>query len=150
KPGLCAGFFVARSRPEPDGFHKSRGRQAEHTARPASSTGGSMPTPHQINILIHVTAGSIALLIGLLILALRKGDARHRALGRTAVTFAGLSVAAALVGALVWRGRLDLMGVSVLVTYQIWSGLRSLRLRDGGRRAIDALPALGVLGLGVL
>jgi uncharacterized membrane protein len=105
---------------------------------------------HHANIITHVTAGGIALLIGLVILSLPKGDRRHRYLGRTAVTFASAAITAAFVGNLVWRGRLDLLGVNVLTAYQLWSGLRALHLRHGGRDITDWLPALIVSGLGWL
>ncbi len=105
---------------------------------------------HHINILVHVAAGSLALLLGLVMLALRKGDRRHRALGRVTLAIVGVAVAAAIVGAFVWRGRFDLMGVSVLSAYQMWAGVRALRLRQAGRRFIDLGPAIAVVALGVL
>ncbi len=109
----------------------------------------SLSTLHHLNILIHVAAGSLAMLAGLIVLSLPKGDRRHRIGGRITLSLAGLGIAAALIGAFVFRGRVDLMGVSVLTSYQIWSGLRSLRLKDGGRRPLDFLPALILFGLGL-
>jgi len=107
-----------------------------------------MPSVHTLNILTHVTAGTLAMIAGLIILSLPKGDRRHRFMGRIAAVLAGFSIAAALIGAFVFRGRIDLMGVSVLTAYQVWSGLRSLRLQQAGRRPIDWLPALVLLGAG--
>jgi len=108
----------------------------------------SSDTLHHLNILVHVTAGSIAIVLGLVVLSLRKGDRRHRVLGRIVLTIVGISVGAALVGAFVWRGRVDLIGVSILSAYQIWSGVRAIRLHGGGRRLVDLVPALAILMLG--
>ncbi len=108
-----------------------------------------MSSIHTVNILVHVTAASLAMVAGLIVLSLPKGDLRHRIGGRITLSLAGLGITAALIGAFVFRGRVDLMGVSVLTSYQIWSGLRSLRLKDGGRQLVDVLPALILFGLGL-
>ncbi len=104
-----------------------------------------MPSPHMLNILIHVSAGTVTILLGLIILSRRKGDRWHVRLGRAAVASASISVATALLGAFVFRAKFDLMGASLLVGYHLWAGLRALSLKDRGRRLADLAPALGVV-----
>lgn len=106
-----------------------------------------MPSLHSLNILIHVTTGCIAIVLGLVLLARRKGDAMHRRLGRITVTIVAISMVAALAGAVLFRGKADLLGVTLLVSYHLWAGIRALRLRDNGRRPADLLPALAMLVL---
>lgn len=108
-----------------------------------------MPDLHSLNIFTHVLSASAALLTGLFILGRRKGNRLHRLNGRLMLGLTGLSVAAALIGAFLFRGKLDLMGVSVLVAYQLWSGPRALRLRNRGRKWPDMIPALSLLGGGI-
>ncbi len=104
---------------------------------------------HTINIIVHVSAGCLAILLGLVQLARRKGDLTHRRLGRVTVTIAATSIAAALLGALVFRGKTDLIGVSFLTAYQLWSGARALHLKHNGRGPLDLLPALALVAGGI-
>ena len=97
---------------------------------------------HPFNILVHVSAGSVAIVIGLFLLATPKGTARHKALGRLMLGVASLCVACALFGALAFRGQADLIGVSFLVSYIIYSGFRSIHLKRAGRGPWDLGPAL--------
>jgi len=51
-------------------------------------------------------------------------------------------------GVLVFRSRLDLAGVSVLVGYHIWAGVRALHLTSNGRGWRDLGPAMAVVSAG--
>ncbi len=97
---------------------------------------------HSVNILVHIGAGSVAIAIGLFVLATTKGTSRHKALGRLMLATASLCVACALFGALAFRGQADLIGVSFLVAYIIYSGFRSIHLKETGRGPWDIGPAL--------
>lgn len=107
-----------------------------------------MPALHTLNILTHITAGSLAILAGLIILARPKGDAPHRALGRITLSLAILCVSTALIGAFLFRGKLDLMGASLIISYNLWGGMRALKLSDNGRQAADLVPAIVVFIFG--
>ena len=107
-------------------------------------------SPHLLNIIVHVSAGCVAIALGLIQLARRKGDRLHVRLGRVAVTIAAVSLAAAMLGAVLFRGKTDLIAVSVLTAYQLWSGMRSLRLRHNGRGLVDVIPALALVAGGVV
>lgn len=106
---------------------------------------------HGLNVAIHVGAGLVALGLGLWQLLARKGDGAHRRRGVWAWRVAVLCVASALLGALVFRPSPDLVAVSVLVGYQLYSGRRCLPLARNGRAVADwgvaALLLLVALGL---
>lgn len=108
-----------------------------------------MPDFHTLNIIAHITTGSLAILAGLLILSRPKGDKAHRVTGRVTLALATLCVSTALIGAFIFRGKLDLMGASLIISYNLWAGMRALKLRDNGRRTADLVPAIGVFILGV-
>lgn len=111
-----------------------------------------MPDFHTLNIIAHITTGSLAILAGLLILSRPKGDKAHRVTGRVTLALATLCVSTALIGAFIFRGKLDLMGASLIISYNLWAGMRALKLRDNGRRTADLVPAIMVfiLGLGLI
>lgn len=106
------------------------------------------PSLHLLNIGLHAGAGALAILIGAAQLALTKGDAGHRRRGQAALAIMSLSVAAAMAGAILFKGVMDLLGVSALVAYQLYSATRALRLRKGGRLIQDVAPAFLVFGSG--
>jgi len=110
-----------------------------------------MPSPshlHLANILIHIATGSLVILLGLRLLVSTKGDRAHRVRGRTALIIAGFSLATALLGAVIYRAKPDLLCVCLLMIYHIWAGLRALRLKNRGRGPFDGLPALMMVGIG--
>lgn len=104
-----------------------------------------MPDLHTLNIITHITAGSIAIITGTLVLSRRKGDAAHRTAGRVTLTLAILCVSTALIGAFLFRGKLDLMGASLIISYNLWAGVRALKLKQNGRHPADLVPAMLVV-----
>lgn len=104
---------------------------------------------HTLNIITHITAGSLAICVGLVVLARRKGDTTHKRFGWATVALIGLTVSTALIGAFVFRGKLDLMGASIVISYNLWAGLRALKLKHNGRGIADLLPAIGVVASGM-
>ena len=108
-----------------------------------------MPDFHTPNMIAHITTGSLAILAGLLILSRPKGGKAHRVTGRVTLALAILCVSTALIGAFIFRGKLDLMGASLIISYNLWAGMRALKLRDNGRRIADLVPAIVVFILGV-
>ncbi len=104
---------------------------------------------HQFNIVLHVGAGSATLLLGLWQLTAAKGGQTHGRRGRWTLAVACISLAAAIAGAIFFRPQPDLIAVSLLVSYYVYSGWRCLRLPRNGRAAADWLPAVG-LGLAAL
>jgi len=105
-----------------------------------------MSTLHLLNLVVHVAAGTVGLVIGFTLLARRKGTRRHRAWGRrfgAATLVVGLSAA---VGSVFFRFLPLFAVLNVVVIYQLVSGWRVIYTREAGPAPIDALwTATGVL-----
>jgi len=94
---------------------------------------------HALNIVTHVAAGSIALALGFATIFNEKGTRRHRQLGHAFFLFALITCVSAMVGSIFFRFILVFAILSVMVPYQLISGVRAARTRDGGPAAGDAL-----------
>ncbi|MCV2362232.1 hypothetical protein LNV23_02065 [Paucibacter sp. DJ1R-11] len=100
------------------------------------------PTVHASSLALHIGGGLLTAAMSLQQLLLRhKGDAAHARRGRRVLRLATLTVLVAVLGTLLYRPRPDLLTISLLVGYQIYSGVRCLRLANNGRRIADWLPA---------
>jgi len=88
-----------------------------------------MNTLFNLLLFLHILAGSISLLIGTLVLALKKGDRRHRLLGK--IFYYGMIVngLASLVLALLHPNPV-LFTVGIFSLYMVLTGRRVLRLRQ--------------------
>lgn len=96
-------------------------------------------------VLVHVGTGAIALALGPVLFARRKGDRRHRRLG---TGFVALMLVTCASGAalLAWRFNPFLAGVTAFSAYNAATAWRAVRWRAAGRpQPLDA--ALGYLGL---
>lgn len=101
-----------------------------------------MTQPHLINLGVHIGAGTLAIALGLYILVRPKGDARHRRLGRRFVWLTGAVTATAALGLVVFRFLPLFSVLTVLVLYQLISGLRAARTRERGPQRPDLLWTL--------
>lgn len=104
-----------------------------------------MSPAHLANIGLHIAAGTVALLIGFALLAMRKGTATHRRWGKV---FCGLALVVSLsaaVGTVFFRFIPVFAVLTVLVPYQLVSGWRSIYTRDRGPSRFDALWTLVAL-----
>jgi hypothetical protein len=102
------------------------------------------------NIAIHVTAGSLALLLGLFQLVTRKGGVRHARVGGLFVTLTWIVVTTAAAGLVLFRFRAFLAVLTLLVAYWTFSGIRAVRIRDSGPTRIDAIVSLLALSAAAL
>lgn len=105
---------------------------------------------HQLNIIIHVIAGSLALLIGIIPYASKKGGVIHVRLGRVFLGLMAVVVLTALAGVLFFRDRPFLTLITVQSFYMATSGFRALRYKTNGPTWIDfglTLILLGAAGL---
>lgn len=103
-------------------------------------------TPHDINVIAHVSAGALALLIGLAPLLSAKGRARHRGFGRVFVILGAVVLATALVGVIFFDPLPPLIAALLAAGYQYLSSLRALSLKDRGPGVLDAMLAFAALG----
>lgn len=109
-----------------------------------------MTYPHLANIALHVGAGTLALLIGFVMLAGRKGTAAHRRWGKGFCVLALVVSLSAAVGTLCFRFIPVFAVLTVLVPYQLVSGWRSIHTRERGPASIDAVWTLVALGLALV
>jgi uncharacterized membrane protein len=100
---------------------------------------------HTLNITIHVLFGTGALVLGTIQLLSHKGGARHRRVGTLFVRAGWVVVATAAIGLGLFRFGAFLAVLTLLVGYWLHSGMRALRIRDGGPSRQDAIAATSAL-----
>jgi uncharacterized membrane protein len=101
-----------------------------------------MTTPHLANLIVHIGAGAVALVIGFTILARTKGTPRHRRLGRVFSYFTLIVCLSAATGNIFFRFLPLFAVLTVLVLYQLVSGWRVAQTKERGPSAVDALWTL--------
>lgn len=107
-------------------------------------------TPHDINRLVHISAGALALVVGLAPLLTVKGGVLHRRFGTAVVWLGGVNLAAAFVGVALFRPPPALVAAFVAASYQYLSSLRALAARQGLGAADLLLSAVGLAACGWL
>jgi len=106
---------------------------------------------------IHITAGSLALLTGYVALFARKGDVLHRRSGTLFVyTMLAMCAAGATLALVRRSGILVNVPASVTTAYLVWTSMASVRPTWGGSRRVQIaaliaalLVALGTLAFGL-
>lgn len=101
--------------------------------------------PHTANVVVHVLFGPMALVVGLIQLLRRKGDARHIRYGRWFLVCIWVSVATAAIGIAAFEFRVFLGVITLLVAYWAFSGYRALQIRVNGPTRLDALGSIAAL-----
>ncbi len=101
-----------------------------------------MRTLHNINILVHIITGSIALLLGLIALLSRKGGITHNKIGRYFLIFISVVIFTGLIGVLVFGRNTFLLVITVLSGYVSFSGYRILKLKSNIPKKIDVVVAI--------
>lgn len=107
-------------------------------------------TPNTVNIVVHVSAGALALAVGLVPLFSSKGGPRHRRWGRVFVLFGGIGIGTAVIGLFIASPPMALVAATLTAGYQYVGSLRALALRDRGPGVVDAALACATLALAVL
>lgn len=86
---------------------------------------------HFINILIHIIAGSMALLVGTLALFVYKGGKIHMRSGRVFLGCLAIVIITGLLGVFVFHRNAFLLVITVLSGYLGFSGLSCLEIAVG-------------------
>ncbi|AWV99919.1 hypothetical protein [Arcticibacterium luteifluviistationis] len=94
-------------------------------------------TLHQINIITHITFGSLAILVGFWPLVSEKGKRIHNLSGRIYLCCVGVVLLTALCGALFFEFRPFLFLLTVMVFYTSFVGYRTLKLKERRPTFID-------------
>lgn len=104
---------------------------------------------HNINILIHVIAGMIAMFIAIGAYASKKGGKNHRLFGRVFLILMAVVIFTALNGVLLFRDRPFLTVVTMLSFYTSYSGYRVLKTKNKGFQWIDFIVMVLVFAVGI-
>ena len=98
-------------------------------------------TLHSLNILIHVIAGTTALLLGIAALITKKGGKLHNRFGRLFLWCLFIVVTTGFIGVFVFERNSILLVVTVSSTYYGFSGYRTLQTKSNIPKLTDILAA---------
>ncbi len=110
----------------------------------------TMQLLHTLNISLHVVAGIVALIVGLIALGAPKRPGMHIQYGRYFSYLLTVVVGTGLAGVFVFRTSSFLMMLTLLAGYVGYAGYRTIQLRERRTSAIDAVLAIVVLLAGML
>lgn len=100
---------------------------------------------HELNILIHVCAGTLAIFIALFAYATQKGGSKHKLVGRIFLLLMTVVIITAFNGVLFFRDRPFLTVVTFLSFYTSYAGFRVLKTKENGFQFIDFMVMSMVL-----
>ncbi|AKK74474.1 hypothetical protein OK18_19290 [Chryseobacterium gallinarum] len=110
-----------------------------------------MDTPlHLSNIVVHVISGTIALIVGFLILFKTKGTPLHVKLGTLFIYCMIVVVTTGAFGVIVFKRNLFLLLITVLAAYNTYSGFRVLKEKSNRFYLKDLLAMLGALTIALV
>ncbi len=92
---------------------------------------------HKINIAIHIAAGSLALVIGLIAIIVSKGKKPHRLAGRLFLILMSIVIITGLIGVFVFGRNTFLLVITVLSGYLAFSGYRVIKAKSNSPKFID-------------
>jgi hypothetical protein len=98
-----------------------------------------------LNLILHVSAGGLALVFGALNIVNGKGGRQHDKLGKWFLRCIAVVVVTAAIGVLVFEFKAFLAVLTLLVAYQATSGYRVLKTKGSGPARIDLI--LSVAGI---
>jgi hypothetical protein len=102
---------------------------------------------HLLNILVHIGAGTAAIVLGLYLLGTPKDAIHHRKRGRVFVLLALVVCLSAAIGNAVFRFLPLFAVLTVLVSYQLLSGWHVIHTRAAGPDALDAGLLVGAAAI---
>lgn len=97
---------------------------------------------HKINIAVHITAGSSALIIGLAAIIVSKGKRIHRFTGRLFLILMSVVILTGLIGVFVFGRNTFLLVITVLSGYMAFSGYRAIKAKSNTPKLIDIVLCL--------
>lgn len=105
---------------------------------------------HLSNIIVHVISGTIALIVGFLILLKTKGTPLHIKLGYLFIYCMIVVVTTGAFGVIVFKRNLFLLLITVLAAYNTYSGFRVLKEKSNRFYIKDLLVMLGALTIALV
>ena len=97
---------------------------------------------HNTNIIVHITAGSIALLLGLFALTTKKGGKLHTTSGDLFLIFLVIVILTGLIGVFVFKRNTFLLIITTLSGYYGFSGYRILEAKTNKPALVDMAVAM--------
>lgn len=97
---------------------------------------------HSTNIAFHITAGSIALLLGIIALIAKKGKRIHIISGKLFLGFMAIVIFTGLLGVFVFKRNTFLLVITLLSAYQGFSGYRALQTKSNKPKLLDISMAI--------
>lgn len=110
---------------------------------------GDYTLPHQLNILVHVISGSLALILGIIAMATRKGGKTHKKSGRLFLILIAFVITTGLIGVFIFKVNTFLLVITLLSGYQAFSGYRILNNKSNKPKSLDILVALLSMSSGI-
>ncbi len=104
---------------------------------------------HQLNLAVHIAAGTGALVLGLVLLARRKGTPWHRRVGRWYAALAGVVAVTAIIGLAVFRFLPLFVVLTLLTTALLLSGWRDAIRKAARPTWVDGLGTVLTLALAI-
>ena len=101
-----------------------------------------METLHTLNIVLHVSAGIVALVLGLVALLTAKGGSVHNKCGNYFLAFVSIVIVTGLIGVFIFGRNTFLLVITVLTGYVSFSGYRALKFKSNVPRVLDIIVAL--------
>ena len=105
---------------------------------------------HTLNLVIHVSCGTIALLIGFIALLKRSQLKVHKRFGRYFLWLLAVVVTSGFVGFLLFRSNSFLLMLTFLSVYVGYAGYRNIQLREDRSSTTDVVIAVVALASGCL
>lgn len=104
---------------------------------------------HQVNIVIHVTTGTAALLLGLVALLSKKGGSIHKRCGLIFLFIIAIVILTALLGVLAFGANRFLIALTMLSGYHAFSGYRVIKSKSNRPKTWDILVSMLTLSSGI-
>lgn len=102
---------------------------------------------HNLNIFVHVLAGCLGIVLGIIAYASSKGGKLHSQVGRLFLSQMGIVVLTALIGVLFFVTQPFLTVVAFLSFYMAYSGYRVTLTKAQGFQTVDLWVILLVMGV---
>lgn len=102
-----------------------------------------MTLPHLFNLLVHVLAGALAMTLGVFVIQTQHDWLKHRSRGLAYIGLTSVVCLTAVIGNLVFRFMPLFAVLTLLVSYQLFSGWHVIHTRTTGPNAVDAVLLLG-------
>jgi uncharacterized membrane protein len=105
---------------------------------------------HHVNLGVHILAGTVAMIIGLLAIIYNRQVALHKKLGRYFVYLLVVVVATGFIGFLFFRNDPFLLMLTLIAGYVGYAGYRNVQLREKRGSIWDVSVALAVLSTALM